>query len=375
MNSVIQSGKQKDASPTSVLVSVVIPAYQCAAYIAETLNSVLTQTFSGYEILVVNDGSPDTDELERVLAPFMDSIRYIKQPNGGPSSARNRGIRESRGKYIAFLDSDDLWLPNHLEQQVKLLESNPSLALVYSDAILLKGDLPMGRTFARHPQDLEVTFEALVAERCTIGTSTVVASKRAILEAGGFEEARRRSEDFDLWLRMAHRGAAMRYSEGAQVWHRAGNGLAVDDTVMKKAQIDVYEKILLALPITGSQAELVCDKTQQLQARLLTDTVKESLRRGRFPEALAAATQANVALKSAKLSLVAAGLRFFPHALRAAFCAYERFQEQTQLKSQKRFLRELGGANPNGPGAAAVVVDAAKMRSAVESVSQKGART
>ena len=337
MNSVIPNGAGIGSLPPRVRVSVVIPAYQCAGYIGEALQSVWAQTFTGYEVIVVNDGSPDTEALEQALDPFMSSIRYIKQANGGPSAARNRGIREARGKYVAFLDSDDTWLPGHLAQQVALLESNPSLVLVYSDSFLLQGDVPVGTAFARVPQDLHVNFETLVTERCTIGTSTVVASRQALLAAGAFEDHRRRSEDFDLWLRMAHRGAGMSYSTGIQVNHRAGNGLASDDNVMKKAQIDVYEKALLTLPITSRQAELLCEKTQEVQSRLHVDAAKESLRQGRFPDALAAAKQAKLAGGGAKISLVIAGLRFLPHTFRAAFCVYDRYLQRQERRRLARF--------------------------------------
>jgi cellulose synthase/poly-beta-1,6-N-acetylglucosamine synthase-like glycosyltransferase len=350
MSTAIQNGIGKESSlpPAPVLVTVVIPAYQCAQYIAETLNSVVAQTFASYEIIVVNDGSPDTEALDQALAPYLaqhpGKIRYIRQLNGGPSAARNRGMREARGKYIAFLDSDDTWLPSHLAKQIELLESDPSLALVYADSLYLQGDEPVGTAFQRAPQDLHVTFETLVAERCTINTSSVVASRQALLDAGGFEDQRRRSEDFDLWLRMAHRGAGMRYSPAVQVRHRAGNGLAFDDNVMKQAQIDVYEKVLLTLPITGPQAELLCDKTQELQARLRMETARQALRQGRFAEALAAAREAKSSLKSTKLTMIVAGLRFFPNGLRSAYCVYERFLEGRQNRRQARFRARLNEA-------------------------------
>ena len=165
------------------LVSVVIPAYNCADYIAATLKSVLAQKFTDWEVVVVNDGSPDTEALERELTPFLDSIRYLKQANGGPSAARNLGVREGRGRYVAFLDSDDLWLPDHLVNQVNLLQSDSSCVLVYSDSLLLREDAPIATAFERSPQTPPVTFASLVSEECSIGTSTVVASRQAILEA------------------------------------------------------------------------------------------------------------------------------------------------------------------------------------------------
>jgi hypothetical protein len=352
----IQDGTGKPSAfvPTPILVTVVIPAYQCSQYIAETLNSVLAQTFAGYEIIVVNDGSPDTDALEQALAPFLPKIRYIHQPNGGPSAARNRGIREARSKYVAFLDSDDAWMPDHLAKQIELLESDPSLSLVYADSLFLKEDAPVGTAFQKVPQDLHVTFETLVAERCTIGTSTVVASRQALLDAGAFEDQRRRSEDFDLWLRMAHRGAGMSYSPSVQVRHRAGNGLAFDDNVMKQAQIDVYEKALLTLPITGPQAELLCGKTQELQARLHLETARQALREGRFPEAEAAARQAGSFLKSAKLRILLAGLRCSPKLLRSGYRLYEQFLERRQSRRLARFRGKLSSV-PDASGYKATV--------------------
>src|ERR1700756_479405 len=128
-----QLSNGETATSESPLVSVVIPAFNAARYIPATINSVLSQTLRQFEILVVNDGSPDTSELEFALKPYAGRIRYIKQTNRGPAAARNTGIREARGKYTAFLDSDDLWFPEHLASQVLMLERDPSLGLTYSN--------------------------------------------------------------------------------------------------------------------------------------------------------------------------------------------------------------------------------------------------
>src|SRR5262245_33441277 len=98
-------------SKQSPSVSVIIPAYNIAPFIAEALESVLAQTFTDYEIIVVNDGSPDTEELERVLAPYLSRIRYFKQENQGAGAARNAGLNVATGEYVAFLDGDDVWYP------------------------------------------------------------------------------------------------------------------------------------------------------------------------------------------------------------------------------------------------------------------------
>jgi len=96
------------------LVSVIIPAYNAAVFIGETLTSVFNQSYSNYEVIVVNDGSTDTAELEKVLAPFRGRLVYLEQENKGPSAARNSAIGKARGEFVAFLDSDDTWLPDYL---------------------------------------------------------------------------------------------------------------------------------------------------------------------------------------------------------------------------------------------------------------------
>jgi glycosyltransferase involved in cell wall biosynthesis len=111
---------QKKKSVTQPTVSVVIPTYNRAKYVTETIDSVLSQSYTDYEIIVVNDGS--TDNTREALAPYMDRIRYIHQKNSGVSAARNRGIKAARGKWIAFLDSDDIWVPEKLEKQIRVAD-------------------------------------------------------------------------------------------------------------------------------------------------------------------------------------------------------------------------------------------------------------
>ena len=341
------NGATSAAKP--VLVSVVIPAYKCAAYIAVTLKSVLAQSFTNYEIIVVNDGSPDTEVLEPELAPYFPNIRYIKQENGGPSSARNCGVREARGTYVAFLDSDDLWLPNHLANQVKLLQSDATLVLVYSDSLLLRDNVPFATAFEKNPQAPPVTFEALAFETCTIGTSTTVVSRQAMLDAGGFETGRHRSEDFDLWLRMAHRGGAMGYSSVVQVCHRVANGLSCDNTAMNQAQIDVYEKLLKTLVLTPPQSDLLRSKIVEMGTRLQIGIAKDSLLSDRFPQALAAVQQANSILKNRKLSVATVGLKFFPRFFGKSYRAYLQYLEQRESTRLADFCKKrIRAENSNG---------------------------
>ena len=107
-------------------VSVIVPAYRVTAYIKEAVDSVLAQTFEDFEIIVVNDGCPDTEALERVLEPYRSRIAYLRlEQNAGMASARNAGILASKSRYIALLDADDLREPNYLEVQLRILEADP----------------------------------------------------------------------------------------------------------------------------------------------------------------------------------------------------------------------------------------------------------
>ena len=169
------------------LVSVVIPAYNSSRYIAGTLDSVLSQTLSNREIILVNDGCPDTTELEAALAPYLPSFRYFKQENRCPSAARNLGIREARGAYVAFLDSDDLWLPHHLFNQVQHLERDRELGLVYANNSQIDADGYTRDAFDRVPQEGPVTLDSLLAERCTVNTSSVVVLREALLQTSLFD--------------------------------------------------------------------------------------------------------------------------------------------------------------------------------------------
>src|SRR5437870_2295504 len=120
---------------TSPKISIIIPAYNATSYIGETLESAFAQTFIEYEVIVVNDGSPDTEAFERVLDPYGDRIRYLKQENRGASAARNTGLRAARGEFIAFLDADDLWLPNYLNEQMAFIREH-DVDLICADAIV-----------------------------------------------------------------------------------------------------------------------------------------------------------------------------------------------------------------------------------------------
>ena len=327
------------------LVSVVIPAYNAAAYLPATLDSVLAQTFSNYEIIVINDGSPDSPELEKVLRPYFGKIRYIQQENRGPSSARNTGIAAARGQYVAFLDSDDIWLPKHLANQMAMFASDPSLGLVYANGVHIRDERPVGVSFDRTPQSLPVNFDSLLREQSTVNTSSTVVSRAALVQAGMFDEQFRRCEDYDLWLRLAAAGVHMTFTREIQIAHRPANGLAASGDLMKQALIAVYQKTLATQKLTEQQTSVARAKIENLSMAIQLERAKEFLLEGKFGEAVDCVDRAKATTPSWKLRVAGLGLRLSPHLLQSLYRAHLRRVERRKLARREQSLKVAGFAN------------------------------
>jgi len=183
------------------MFSVVIPTYNRAKYLRRAIQSVLNQTCTDYEIIVVDDGS--TDRTRSVAASFGPQIRYIYQKNRGPSEARNTGIRAARGTYIAFLDSDDRFLPNKLQKNKEFLESHPDCKFLYSWYYNVRGRRKRIDRSGGRIRDLDQFRYHLYKRSFTVRTSTVVIHRSCFEEVGGFNRKYRYSQDWDMWLRLA----------------------------------------------------------------------------------------------------------------------------------------------------------------------------
>lgn len=324
------------------MVSVVIPAYNAAPYIGATLDSVFKQTLPDFEVLVVNDGSPDTLALELALRPFESKIHYLRQENHGPSSARNAGIQAAAGKYVAFLDSDDLWLPQHLSKQVSTLETNSKLQMVYANGIYLRGDTPVGILFDNSPQALPVDLDGLLHERATVITSSAVVLREALLRAGLFDERLRRCEDYDLWLRLAQCGATISFSREIQIRHRQSNGLAANWELMRQALIQVYEKHLALGALCAEQSRFVRSKIKKISAAIEFRRAKRALLEGDFPKALKSVRSVQDSDPSWKLAALRIGLQRFPHTLQTLYRMHLRRMERQYRERSSRALRNAG---------------------------------
>jgi glycosyltransferase involved in cell wall biosynthesis len=182
-------------------VSVVLPTYDAARFVGEAVESVLLQTFSDFELIVVDDGS--TDETREIVAGYSDPrVRYIYQENRGPAAARNAGIRASRGEYVVFLDADDTWLPRKLACQIPLLRAHPDLGLVYCSAYKFEDDAVFSEMRARHRGD--VVYPLLIVDNIVAGSASSAMVRRECFDRVGlFDEDLTAFEDWDMWLRIA----------------------------------------------------------------------------------------------------------------------------------------------------------------------------
>lgn len=191
-------------------VSVIIPSYNRAHFVGEAIQSILDQTFPDFEVIVVDDGS--TDNTKDVVTSFKDPrVKYTFQENRGIAAARNTGIKATSGEYVAFLDSDDLWLPQHLELKVRLLDSRPEVALVCSDNYVV--DYRTGTNLGTFWHRIRVNPERasrqplreLLSEECFISLQSTLVRRSVFAEVGYLDESLRLYDDWDICVRIAQR--------------------------------------------------------------------------------------------------------------------------------------------------------------------------
>ncbi len=269
-----------ESPPARPAVCVIIPTYNRAALLAASLDSVVAQTFTDYEIIVVDDGSDD-DTAQRV-ASRDQSIRYLSQSNQGVSEARNHGLRVARGEFVAFLDSDDLWTPTFLERTVGHLRRQPEHALVFTgytptDEV---GKPLSGRRKKLHGGDVTADLFASTF----IHTSAVVARAAIIRDAGGFDGRLTHNEDYDLWLRLSLRNRFGLIPEPLCLRRCHSNSLSRDgctpDVLLRKADLLVrfYET-------GGGKSKVPAPLARRRIAKLYYTAGKAFLRAGRPQEA------------------------------------------------------------------------------------------
>jgi glycosyltransferase involved in cell wall biosynthesis len=313
-------------------VSVIIPAYNVASFIGETLDSVFAQTFADYEVIVINDGSPDTNELERALSRFIDRVNYLKQENRGASAARNTGLRAAQGEFVAFLDADDLWLPNYLEEQIRFLgERNCDLvcadAEVFSDSSTEK-ETYMESLMADAPRTGAVTFLGLLSAAQSLITSGVVVRRELVLDVGMFDEALRNSQDFDLWLRLALSGTRMAYQRQVLLRYRSrDNSLSGDEVNVHLRELRVLEKVERSYDLLPSKRAEVVAVIERRRALLEFELGKLYLALGEFTRACESFGKANQLGRSLRTRVAVWSARLAPKLMQTLYVRRLRYVE------------------------------------------------
>ncbi|MCS7082302.1 MAG: glycosyltransferase family 2 protein [Bacteroidetes bacterium] len=249
------------------LVSVILPVYRRPAeWLCEAIASVREQHLSDWELLIVDDGSED-EEARRAFERFRDErLRFYKLPqNRGPAGARNVGACLARGRYLAFLDSDDRYLPHRLQRHSELLEAHSEVGFVYGELI---GQFPDGRLTSRPLQGKGRALPSgwiapALLRRSFIRTSAVTVRQAAFLSVGGFDEALRWNEDDDLWFRLALRYPVLFCPDPVAVYRFHPGRMSLKRTEAARYQIATYAKYLSWYP------ELMRALSAPLRRRLL----------------------------------------------------------------------------------------------------------
>lgn len=302
-----------DPSPATPAVSVIVPAYKVTSFIGDTLDSLRSQTVRDFETIIVNDGCPDTANLERVLEPYRSEIVYIRQENKGLAGARNTAIQAARAPLVALLDSDDAWEPTYLEVQTSFLAKHPQTDVVSPNAFFVGETLFPGKTMVDlFPPRSEVSFRSLLNGENHIFVG-VTARREAILRAGLFDAALRSAEDLDLWLRMAHGGARFSYHDRPLVRYRARpDSLSNDPIWITTHVLQVYRKLSGILDLNAEDRGCLDAAIRREEANLDFYLGKKALYAGRRQEAREQLNRANRVLHSRKVTFALLALRLAP---------------------------------------------------------------
>jgi glycosyltransferase involved in cell wall biosynthesis len=226
-------------------VDIIIPAFNAAKYLPAALESVSSQTFDDWQILLVDDGS--TDNTAEVVAPFLDrfgsKIRFIRQSNRGLPAARNVAIQASTAEFLALLDADDVWLPCRLSESLKAFAERPQVGLAYGLVTHIDQEGRLGGTFEGNRRNAEGRIAPYIYMRkVELPCPTVTFRRRCIDEVGIFDETMRATEDRDLWLRIALRYEVAFVPKVIAYYRLSPNSMSADSQRMLKAQLHFIRK-------------------------------------------------------------------------------------------------------------------------------------
>lgn len=257
-------------------VTVVVPTYNRVSLVGASLDSIARQTFRDFEVMVVDDGS--SDNTKELIASRKEPIRYLWQHNQGPAAARNHALRLVRSEFVAFLDSDDLWLPTFLERTIGWLREHPEDALVFTDFRSIRASGKPMHGHRKRPYGGDVTARLFAST--FICTPAVVVRSAVIRDAGGFDERMSHCEDYDLWLRLSlkHRFGLIEEPLFLRRCHHdslSRKGCSPDVLVRKADMLARFYET------GGGKAKIPADLAQKRIAKTYYSAAKAFLRLGR----------------------------------------------------------------------------------------------
>ncbi len=229
-------------------ISVIVPVYNGSVTIRETLESVLNQTFTDFELIVINDGS--TDSTLEVIAQISDPrLQTFSYPNAGLNASRNRGIVRFSGEYISYIDADDLWTPDKLESQYQALQDNPKAGLAYSWTNCIDESSQFLRPDSRATFSGDVFAPMLLAYFLSNGSNPLI-RRQVLLELGGFDETLTSAQDWEMYIRVASRYPFAVVPKPQVLYRQSANSMSMNVRMKEAAATEVINRAFAQAPET-----------------------------------------------------------------------------------------------------------------------------
>jgi glycosyltransferase involved in cell wall biosynthesis len=257
-------------------VSIIMPAYNVESYIGDAIGSALAQTFTDFELIVVDDGSTDgTAQSVRALAHWDRRIKLVQQPNRGLAGARNSALRASRGDFFALLDSDDLWEPTFLAEQLAILHARPDVDIVTGNGWYLGGAKhgQIARPESRPTPDLA----SIIGDEWSVFIMSVF-RRQVYTVIGSFDESMRSNEDYDFWLRAAVAGFTFARNNTPLGHYRVRtDSLSASDVRMLRGILHVYTKLRPVIADRPHEMAILQQQIARFESELLTAEARLAL--------------------------------------------------------------------------------------------------
>jgi glycosyltransferase involved in cell wall biosynthesis len=259
------------------LVSVIIPTYNRATVLSRAIESVISQSFRNFEIIIIDDGSDDNTS--EVIESFDQTVRHFRIPHSGVSRARNAGIEKAKGEWISFLDSDDYWLPQKLQKQMAYLATHPEYKICHTDEIWIKN----GKRINQGKKHIKYAgwFFSPSLSLCLISPSTVIIHRDVFDKVGRFDEDFKVVEDYELWLRITAR-YPVGYVEEKLIVKTGGHGdqLSISIDGIEKYRISALEKFI----VNGNEKPEYLAESIKMYLKKCSIYIKGCKKRGKVDE-------------------------------------------------------------------------------------------